>query len=116
MPPKRIPIIAEQKAVLRAHHRSQYPPPDYKELSNWFQQQYNRPIARSSVSEILSSRYDYLDQSKFQPSTKRRRVKKWPELKTALIQWVRAIEDKVTLTGDLLKLKEEFSFERIPSY
>ncbi|OCK72684.1 hypothetical protein K432DRAFT_315780, partial [Lepidopterella palustris CBS 459.81] len=58
----------------------------YKELSSWFQQQYNRPIAPSSISEILSAKYNYLNQSKFQPSTKKRRLEKWPELKTALIQ------------------------------
>lgn len=116
MPPKRSPITVEQKAALRAHHQSTQPPLEYRELRTWFEQHYGRTIAASSVSEILSSRYDHLDQSNFQPSTKRRRVEKWPELELALIQWVRRVEDKVILTGDILKQKAEFFFSSIPKY
>jgi hypothetical protein len=60
----------------------------YRELRAWFEQRYGRSVAASSVSEILSSRYDHLDQSNFQRSAKRQRVEKWPELELALIQWV----------------------------
>ena len=116
MPQKRLPITAEQKAALRAHHRSTHPPLEYRELRAWFEQRYGRSVAASSVSEILSSRYDHLDQSNFQRSAKRQRVEKWPELELALIQWVRRVEDKVILTGDILKQKAEFFFSSIPKY
>lgn len=86
MPPKkRLHMTAEQKATLRAYYSSIHPPPEYKDIGIWFQQKYARPIAASSVSDILTSRYKYLDESSIQPLSKRRRVEKWPELEAALI-------------------------------
>lgn len=58
MPPKkRLHMTAEQKTTIRAYYSSIHPPPEYKDIGIWFQQKYARPIAASSVTEILSSRY-----------------------------------------------------------
>lgn len=110
---KRAAISNQQGAALRAFYRTNHQRLEYKHHNEWFQGQYGRTIALSSVSEILSSRYNNLDTStntRFNAirHPKRRIVEKWPELKAALYEWTLPMEQRIAIGGDILKEKAVF--------
>lgn len=114
-------ISNEQKAALRAFCCTNPQRHEYKHLNEWFQRQYGRTIARSSLSETLSSRYNNLDtptNTRFKAiqDSKRRRVEKWPELEATLYEWTLRMEQLINITSDILKEKAIFFFGKIPIY
>lgn len=111
-------ITASQKASLRAYHKSN-PSLDNKSLRQWFSQTYHQSISQSSVSEILSSRYEYLDhiaQEKHLQNSKRCRSERWPLLEAALRQWLIGRGDQTPITTDLLREKARYLFQGIAEY
>ena len=115
MAPRR-PISYEQKQALR-EQRLQQPRASNLELQQWFEATYNRSISTSSVSDILGSRFKYLDGSSRRPAaTKRVRAEQWPDLEEALYQWVRRAEDTIPITGELLKQKAQFFWQNLSVY
>ena len=82
------PISIEQKTALRTRHQLQ-PNLSNRDLQQWFLATYNQNISPSSISEILSSQYRHLDQPYARPSyTKRYHREQWPELESALYEWI----------------------------
>jgi hypothetical protein len=62
-----------------------------KELQAWFHKTFRQSIATSSVSEILSFRYNYLDMElpcQSQTKRKKNRRQQWPELEEQLSRWM----------------------------
>jgi hypothetical protein len=82
---KRKAILASQKAALRAH-RSLHPNLSNQALKKWFENCYSRLINSSSVSEILSDKYSYLNEATSYANSQRRRAEHWPELEAALYE------------------------------
>jgi hypothetical protein len=113
----RLAISSHQKALLRNHAHTN-PHLNHKSLQEWFQQQFSRPIAQSSVSEILSSKYAYLDSSieSLNTQSKRRRQEHWPELEQALSRWVQRVGNKTVVSDSLIRERAQFFFSRIPKY
>jgi hypothetical protein len=71
----------------------------------------------SSVSEILSIRYQHLDLGKTKPSQKRERSAKWEVLETALFEWQQRFQAvHGVVTGDLLRMKATELLEKLPQY
>jgi hypothetical protein len=88
MSPRRKPILNDQKIALRICYRLQ-PSDSNRQLTEWFNTKYNRPIAPFSLSEILSARYSWLDEAlAVHINRARRRVGQWPELEAALFAWI----------------------------
>lgn len=119
-PPKmpRQAITISQKASLRAYHASN-PSLDQKALRLWFHQQHSRNISQSSVSEVLSARYQNLDHLMHKQrlrGAKRRRAERWPLLEAALLEWLIGINDQSLITTALLREKAQWLFPRIPEY
>jgi len=83
MPPRHT-ITAEQKVALRAQRKIS-PNQSNLELRKWFEATFNQRITPSSVSEILSSRFNSLDHQPHHLKQNRRRVQAWPDLENALI-------------------------------
>ncbi len=106
-----------QKAKLRAYHKAN-PHLRYKALQAWFLEQFHCPIAQSSVSEVLSAKYAWLDSEAniFPAYAKRRRTEHWPELENALLEWLDRVQDHKKVTGDAIRAKAQFFFESIPAY
>lgn len=55
-------ITDAQRQALRAWFKQQYPKPRQRDCIPWFEKQYNHRLAASTVSDILSDKYSYLDQ------------------------------------------------------
>ena len=85
---RRTPILIEQKKALRAH-KALNPGLSNLQMKDWFEAQFQQVIAPSSISEILSSRYNHLDQqSTLRANQKRHRPESWPTLESALFEWM----------------------------
>lgn len=98
-------ISNHQKATLRAQHFLK-PYLSYTALQNWFQESYNQRITPSSISRILSSRYEYLDtiQSHLLED-KRRRTEQWPELDNAVLEWIQRAQSQITISQEVIREK-----------
>lgn len=64
-----LPIIMPNQSITYAHRRAlrrwfkqQYPKLRQRDCIPWFEKQYKHRLAASTVSDILSDRYSYLDQ------------------------------------------------------
>ncbi len=100
MPPKRKAITLAQKQALRAQFFS-FPnlKPKQEELRHWFESQFGQANSQSTCSEILSKKYEFLDElvgseEMDNGNTKKRRVENWPDLESALNLWVLLREGK----------------------
>lgn len=98
-------ITNDQKAALRAHHKTHLHLSNL-ELQKWFQETYQQPINPSSVSRILSARSAYLDNlESHQLSNKRRRTEQWPELDQAIYEWIQRSEGRVPVNQEAIREK-----------
>lgn len=114
----RTSISHTQKISLREQRRK-YPQKSDRDLQQWFSAIYNQSIALSSISEILSPRYAFLDMSdSFSTNTnfKRRRTERWPELEQALFEWIQRAETQIPITGDTVKEKAQFFWTNLSCY
>lgn len=114
---RRTAIPNTQKASLRAYRRL-HPYSTIKHLQKWFLETYNHSLSASSISEILSSRYNFVDEPLTQHSSnsKRHRREYWPELEEALFLWIRRVEGQVIISGELIKEKARFFWGKLPVY
>lgn len=117
MPTKsRSAISVEQKKALRAYKRDN-PTISNIAIGKWFKTTFQRPIALSSVSEILSKRYAFLDgQHHRQLAQQRKRREDWPELENALFQWIQRAEQHITITSATIREKAEFFWRNLADY
>ena len=115
-------ISEAQKKALRTWFRQQYPKPCQRDCIPWFESQFNQQIRPSTVSDILSDRYIYLDNRPVHPATDkhptyRQRPANWPILEDILYQWQQGIESRNGLvTGDMLIEKARQIWPQIPDY
>jgi hypothetical protein len=105
-----------QKQALRAWARSQESRPTHAASVDWFEQTYGRRLPQSSVSVILSSKYEYLDTG---PATGafRQQPPQWPILEERLFVWLkRARETGELSTGDAICDKAREIWPQITEY
>jgi hypothetical protein len=110
-------ISNRQKAALREQHR-QFPSATQQQLAHWFNEKYNHRPTQSTLSAILSSKYEYLDTN---PSdhiinVKRRRTAKWPDLEAALIHWITLAEGNIPISQEVIREKARDYWTKLPMY
>ena len=89
------------------------------DTSTWWNDQYGYPLSSSTASDILSSKYTFLDtdDSKIQGDLKRKRGAKWKVLEEALSEWALQFESvHGVVSGDLLRLKATEFWTRLDEY
>lgn len=109
-------IPEDQKKALRAWCRSQESRPTHAASVAWFQRTFGRRLPQSSVSAILSSKYEYLDTG---PATGsfRQQPPQWPILEARLFEWLkRARETGELSTGDAIFNKAREIWPQITEY
>lgn len=116
MPPERkhYGITAEQRKALR-QYATEHPRLQQSHLKTWFEGQFERKITQPTISESLSTKYSYLDSSTGS-YRQRRRAAKWPELETSLFKWQQELEQRVAISGDLLKEQARIFWQRLACY
>lgn len=114
----RQPISDIQRRALREWFQHQYPRPRQRDCILWFKEKFNHQITQSTVSEILSDRYHYLDQGiESSKPTFRQRTANWPILEEILFNWQQNIRRQGgCITGDILCEKARKIWPQIPQY
>jgi hypothetical protein len=114
--PRRLTITLEQKRALRAH-KKQHPQLSNLAIKQWFEDIYKQRISPPSVSEILSKKYDYLDDLNARRLHRKHNYKeRWPELEEALFAWVQRAEHEITISGETIRQKAEFFWGKLDVY
>lgn len=104
MPPRK-PILTSQKASLRAYKKL-YPNASQKDLREWFEAKYRHSLSSGSISDILSNKYNHLDEDSSYPrESKRQRRENWPELERALSEWIRHTESAIPISQEVIREK-----------
>ena len=112
--PSKTAITIEQRRALRKWAHKQQPKPTQKECIEWFRNNYNHQISQSTVSELLSKRFDKLDTDNTLQGS-RDRAGNWPEVEEILVAWQKRIEsNNFTTSGDILKQKAREIWDRLP--
>ena len=88
-PPKqrRLPITNEQRKLIRDHYRACRSEISQKSIQEYFFNQTGRRLNQSTISEILSPHFAYLDESVNHLTVKRAHHPHWPNLEAALFEW-----------------------------
>ena len=91
-------------------------------LIAWFCQETSYQLNQSSISKILSSKYDYLDdlnkkKDKTKLESKRTSAGDWPELEEALYEQQQRMQKQgAVITGEILKAQAAKFQEKLPQY
>ena len=114
---KRSAISLNKKAALCAQH-ALHQHTSNKDLQTWFEVTFNQKITSSSVSEILSKKYAFLNNhnTKNLTSLKQHQQEHWPELEQALYEWMQQAEGQIAITGDVLKQKAQQFWTQLDVY
>ncbi|KAJ5698966.1 hypothetical protein N7462_000971 [Penicillium macrosclerotiorum] len=111
----RASIPEVQKKALRVWQRSQKPRPTHAASVAWFEQTYGRRLTQSTISTILSKKYDYLDTTA--PSSRlRHRPSQWPILDERLSDWLKDAQIGGAVSGEQILHKADEIFKNIPEY
>lgn len=88
----RLGISEIQKKALRSWFHSQKPRPSHNACIAWYEENYGRHLNQSTISLILSKRYEYLDHG---PATEvqRQQPPQWPALEDRISGWLKAMHD-----------------------
>jgi hypothetical protein len=102
-----------ERQGLRAHHQK-YPATSRPALASWFELQFGRKISVSSVHDILSDKYAYLDNGEATAATRKQRGPQWRDLEDTLFRWWHN-EQPRRVTGKELKDKANELWRLIPA-
>jgi len=110
-PPRKKTRRAIDDAKRRALRRYsvEHPGASQKELRQWFADKFYHTISQSTISDILSAKYNHLDRDTrkdFKLTGRRASKADYPDLEAALFEWQQKIQKmKGNITGDILKAK-----------
>ncbi|QBM85967.1 Tc5 transposase DNA-binding domain-containing protein [Metschnikowia aff. pulcherrima] len=80
------PITNNERRLLRKHHRNAKL--SLEATAKWFRGTLKRSIAKSTVSESLSAKWAWIDNTSVNGKVKRNRAPKWPLLDKVLFEWL----------------------------
>jgi hypothetical protein len=112
----------ERRELRRWWADDSYGKRDHKDAIAWFQQNFQRSLSTSTVSDYLSKKYVHLDDqelSKYVLSSNRNRPPEHKELEKALAEWQLRYDrhpDSGSTTGELLVLKAKEFWAKLPCY
>lgn len=115
-------ITDEERKDLRAHKRvlmRENGKWSTIQMNEFFQEKYGRVLPQSTMTDTLSSKFDYLEEEDhpLRSELKRRRAPHWPELEVAVFDWQQQmLKKKITVTGEDLKRIAKKLFSVLPQY
>lgn len=109
-------ITEVQKKALRSWFSSQQPRPSHAACMAWFKSVYSRGINQSTVSLILSRRYEYLDSGPAS-ANQRQYTPQWVILERALSDWLQHAQSLgESPTSEVIVQRAREIFREIPEY
>lgn len=112
-PKQRISFTDAERQMLRRYHKDQ-PSLTPQQLASWFQGELGRKVSNSSIYDILSEKYAYLDDTEASDTSRRNRGPQWMELEDALFQWWRRVQPR-DVTGKELKSRANEIWRTLPA-
>jgi hypothetical protein len=112
-PKPRIAFTDIERQRLRLYHRS-YPSLTPHQLASWFESEYGRKVSNSSVYDILSDKYAYLDNTEATDAVRKKKGPQWAELEDALFKWWQEVQPR-DVTGRELKTKANNLWQMLPA-
>jgi hypothetical protein len=118
---KRRAITDLERQSIRKRQR-EHPATHQSELIKWFKQETGHELNQSSISKILSSKYEYLDsldikKDKNKLESKRTSAGDWLDLEGALFEWQQRMQkNKAVITGEILKNQAGKLWDSLPQY
>jgi hypothetical protein len=112
-PKKRIAFTDKDRQSLRLYHRS-YPSLTPQQLASWFESEYGRKVSNSSVYDILSEKYAYLDNAEATDAVRKKKGPQWAEVEDALFKWWQDVQPR-DVTGKELKNKANEIWQMLPN-
>lgn len=120
--PRRGATNEQRKALRIWWNNDSFGARKHKDAREWWQQKYGWQLPLSTISDFLSEKYAYLDDSnltRHQLIVKRNRKPHWETLEAALIEWQIRYDkhpDSGSTTGDLLRYKATEFWQKLPEY
>jgi Fission yeast centromere protein N-terminal domain/Tc5 transposase DNA-binding domain len=102
-----------ERQRLRLYHHN-YPSLTPQQLASWFESETGRRVANSSVYDILSDKYAYLDSTEATVAVRKKKGPQWADLEDALFQWWLDLQPR-NINGKQLKTKATEIWQTLPS-
>ena len=112
-PKQRIAFTDIERQRLRLYQRN-YPSLTPHQLASWFESEYGRKVSNSSVYDILSDKYAYLDNAEATNAVRKKKGPQWAELEGALFKWWQDVQPR-DVTGRELKTKANELWQMLPA-
>jgi hypothetical protein len=112
-PKQRTSFTDKERQRLRCYHNS-YPCLTPQQLASWFESEIGRRVATSSIYDMLSEKYAYLDNAEATDALRKKKGPQWAELEDALFLWRQAVQPH-DVTGKELKTKANEIWQTLPA-
>ncbi|EPY52207.1 hypothetical protein SPOG_05660 [Schizosaccharomyces cryophilus OY26] len=119
MPPVRRQVITKiEKKALRNYYFGCVEKPSQQKLMAWFRQHFDKELSQPSVSQILSSKYDFLDEATSEAAEKTNTLPaKYPVLESALVEWIqRTQKSDIEVNEEVIRKTACEFWKKIPAY
>ena len=120
--PRVVPTNFQRRELRKWWNDESYGHRKHKDAITWWRRTYNTELPTSTCSDILSSKWAFLDDkelSKHEANIQRGRKPQWRTLEAAFIEWEIRYDLHPTsglTTGALLRLKAIEFWEKLPEY
>lgn len=115
---ERLKITVAQKKAIRSYFKAQNPKLGHKHIKEWFKMTYGVELPFSTISNILSPKFNHLDSlGSDHDENKRCRPPKYPDLEIALSECIlRSKNNGQDITGTMLLTLAYEIWPHIPAY
>jgi hypothetical protein len=106
--------MTDQVRVALCQYKKDNPKVTQKELGAWLEKEHNTKVAQSTISGTLKRSTELLHMTdNVNLSQKRQRIVKYPQMEETLAEWFHANQDRVNMSGDLLKESAKKILDRL---
>jgi hypothetical protein len=107
--------MTDRIRIILCKHYADNPELTQTELVNWLQEAHNLKVSQSTVSNTLKRKAELLklDADEANPNSKRQRAVKYPMMESALVEWFKVHQERVNLSGDLVREAGEKILNRL---
>jgi hypothetical protein len=111
-PKQRISFTDVERQRLRGYDQD-HPSLTRHQLASWFKTEFGRRVSNSSICDMLSDKYAYLDTAEASDTTRRNRGPQWVELEDSLFKWWQEVQP-CDVSGKELRLKANEIWQTLP--
>ncbi|CEG48978.1 DNA-binding centromere protein B (CENP-B) [Plasmopara halstedii] len=107
--------MSDKIRIALCQHKEKNPKLTHEELIKWIEENHQITVSGSTITNTLKRSVELLDN--FEDAnldTKRQRTVRYPNMESALFEWLTTYQDQVNMSGDLLKKTVAHFLDRTP--